>query len=206
MDCMDTYQGVTDDVLQQIRRLELDTDKNSDKHKNVKAAQDIIDRIYCRDLYTLIGEKRVKWDTETIKSGSCGKEITKKLIEADCKSSSFEIEEAVFHYGNKNEDPMSDVNFYHKKKDEKDMNRSKLYELVKGNVMKKDPEISDMLPEKFQQIYIRLYWKGSKSDDIKKQEIKDAFSRITDVQVQVKEEDEEKEITVKFADTKSYKD
>lgn len=67
MDCMDTYQGVTDDVLQQIRRLELDTDKNSDKHKNVKAAQDIIDRIYCRDLYTLIGEKRVKWDTETIK-------------------------------------------------------------------------------------------------------------------------------------------
>lgn len=68
MDCMDTYQGVTDDVLQQIRRLELDTDKTTDKHKDVKAAQDIIDRIYCRDLYKLIGEKRVKWDPESIKT------------------------------------------------------------------------------------------------------------------------------------------
>lgn len=65
---MDTYQGVTDDVLQQIRGLELVTDKNSDKYKDVKAAQDIIDRIYCRDLYKLIGEKRVKWDTESIKA------------------------------------------------------------------------------------------------------------------------------------------
>lgn len=65
---MDAYQWMTDDVLQQIRRLELDTDTTTDKHKDVKAAQDIIDRIYCRDLYKLIGEKRVKWDPESIKT------------------------------------------------------------------------------------------------------------------------------------------
>lgn len=52
---------MTDDVLQQIRRIELDTIKNANEHGDVEAAQDIIDRIYCRDLYKLIGEKRVKW-------------------------------------------------------------------------------------------------------------------------------------------------
>lgn len=55
------YQWVTDDVLQQIRRIELDTIKNAKERGDLKAAQDIIDRIYCRDLYKLIAEKRVKW-------------------------------------------------------------------------------------------------------------------------------------------------
>lgn len=68
MECMDAYQWVTDDVLQQIRRLELDTDENSVRRMDVEAAQNIIDRIYRRDLYKLIGEKRVKWDTESIKA------------------------------------------------------------------------------------------------------------------------------------------
>lgn len=37
-----------------------------------------------------------------------------------------------------------------------------------------------MFPEKFQQIYIRLYWKGSKSDgNENKQKIMDAFTKIT---------------------------
>lgn len=61
---MDAYQWVTDDVLQQIRRIELDP---SDSTGDVKASQDIIDRIYRRDLYKLIGEKRVKWVKESVK-------------------------------------------------------------------------------------------------------------------------------------------
>lgn len=37
-----------------------------------------------------------------------------------------------------------------------------------------------MFPEKFQQIYIILFWKGSKSDGTEnKQKIMDAFSKIT---------------------------
>lgn len=61
---MDAYQWVTDDVLQQIRRIELDP---SDSTGDVKASQDIIDRIYRRDLYKLIGEKRMKWVKESVK-------------------------------------------------------------------------------------------------------------------------------------------
>lgn len=55
---MDAYQWVTDDVLQQIRRID---------STGVKASRDIINRIYRRDLYKLIGEKRVKWVKESEK-------------------------------------------------------------------------------------------------------------------------------------------
>lgn len=54
---MDAYLWVTDDVLHQIRRLKPDRDSD------LKDAQEIINRIYCRKLYTLIGEKSVKWST-----------------------------------------------------------------------------------------------------------------------------------------------
>lgn len=64
MECMNAYQWVTDDVLQQISRLEHDPNDKTDGRSD---AQDIIDRIYCRDLYKLIGEKRVKWEKESIK-------------------------------------------------------------------------------------------------------------------------------------------
>lgn len=62
---MDAYQWVTDDVLQQIRRIELDLIEEN--YGNVKDSQHIIDRIYRRDLYKLIGEKRVKWVKESVK-------------------------------------------------------------------------------------------------------------------------------------------
>lgn len=70
MECMDAYQWVTDDVLQQIRRIELKPKDSSDNPINVKDVEDsqnIIDRIYRRDLYKLIGEKRVKWTQESAK-------------------------------------------------------------------------------------------------------------------------------------------
>lgn len=64
---MDAYQWVTDDVLQQIRRIELDLIESHENCGNVKDSQHIIDRIYRRDLYKLIGEKRVKWVKESVK-------------------------------------------------------------------------------------------------------------------------------------------
>lgn len=64
---MDAYQWVTDDVLQQIRRIELDLIESPENNGNVKDSQHIIDRIYRRDLYKLIGEKRVKWVKESVK-------------------------------------------------------------------------------------------------------------------------------------------
>lgn len=41
-------------------------------------------------------------------------------------------------------------------------------------------EISDMLPSKFEQKYIRLYWKGKaiKTDESKRKKLINAFSRI----------------------------
>lgn len=57
---MDAYLWVTDDVLHQIRRLKPDG-PNGDS--DLEDAQKIIKRIYCRELYTLIGEKSVKWST-----------------------------------------------------------------------------------------------------------------------------------------------
>lgn len=58
---MDAYLCVTDEVLQQIRCLKPATTKKSKEDKDLEDAQKIINRIYCRDLYKLIGEKRVKW-------------------------------------------------------------------------------------------------------------------------------------------------
>lgn len=60
---MDAYLWVTDDILQQIRRF--DPKNNPYESCDLEAAHVIIDRIYCRDLYILIGEKRVKWDKDS---------------------------------------------------------------------------------------------------------------------------------------------
>lgn len=62
---MDAYLWVTDDVLQQIRRIDVTPITNPDNRRELQDAQNIIDRIYRRDLYKLIGEKRVIWSNET---------------------------------------------------------------------------------------------------------------------------------------------
>lgn len=62
---MDAYLWVTDDVLQQIRRIDLTTITNPENHRKLQDAQDIIDRIYRRDLYKSIGEKRVVWSEDS---------------------------------------------------------------------------------------------------------------------------------------------
>lgn len=63
---MDAYLWVTDDVLQQIRRIDETTINDDENRKNLRVAQNIIDRIYRRDLYTLIGEKRVIWSEDSM--------------------------------------------------------------------------------------------------------------------------------------------
>lgn len=63
---MDAYLWVTDDVLQQIRRIDVTPITNPDNRRELQDAQNIIDRIYRRDLYKLIGEKRVIWNDESI--------------------------------------------------------------------------------------------------------------------------------------------
>lgn len=56
---IETYLWVTDDVLNQIRTL------NPEDNDEIKKAQQIVNRIYCRDFYKRIGEKRVKWKDDS---------------------------------------------------------------------------------------------------------------------------------------------
>lgn len=56
---MTAYLWVTDDILTQIRTL------NPVGNEKIDKAQKIVDRIYRRDFYKVIGEKRVKWKDES---------------------------------------------------------------------------------------------------------------------------------------------
>lgn len=232
---MDAYQWVTDDVLQQIRRIELDP---SDSTGDVKASQDIIDRIYRRDLYKLIGEKRVKWVKESVKNiaekltslvnsleqsetktakyletlddlkqsetktsamywethedleqskietarlrkvidvmlktdqvpeaktliqnGSLKDYVAKKLSYKQVPEALYEIDVVEFSYGSGRDNPMKKVKFHKKIAGIPQQNTSTYhYESVSSEDM--DEKKSDMFPTTFEQIYVRLYWKG----------------------------------------------
>lgn len=52
---MDAYLWVTDDVLHKIKTLD------GERDAKIKKAKHIVDRIERRDLYKMIGEKRVVW-------------------------------------------------------------------------------------------------------------------------------------------------
>lgn len=62
---MEAYLWVTDDVLNQIRFLDCEG------NDNIRKAQQIIDRIYRRDLYKLVGEKRIKCMDGPVSSVCC---------------------------------------------------------------------------------------------------------------------------------------
>ncbi|XP_078310155.1 uncharacterized protein LOC111136964 [Crassostrea virginica] len=65
------------------------------------------------------------------------------------KNPGYQTEIVTFNYGNKDESPLDNVKFYEKDKSAK----------------LEENEISAMLPTKFEQVYIRLYWKGKKTED-----------------------------------------
>lgn len=248
---MDAYQWVTDDVLQQIRRIELDLIEEN--YGNVKDSQHIIDRIYRRDLYKLIGEKRVKWVKESVKNiaeklttlvnslarsktetatlkntidkkgktagdmknlndlemetaklndaidtilktdqvpeaktliqnGSLKDYIAKKLSPKDVPEALYEIEVVEFSYGSGRDNPMEKVKFHKKKASQQNTStdQSTQYESVSSKDM--DEKKSDMFPTTFEQIYVRLYWKGdcenTKQHPERKKKLRDAFLAI----------------------------
>ena len=59
---MNAYLRVTDEVLHQIRIIELPTPGKEDtEKKDLYDAKRILDRIDCRDLYRLVGENKITW-------------------------------------------------------------------------------------------------------------------------------------------------
>lgn len=168
VECMDAYLWVTDDVLHQIRRLKSER-PNGDS--DLEDAQKIINRIYCRELYTLIGEKSFKWSTvpELIPKGTLKEEMAKKISSDENDRKQFEIEVVEFHYGAGRTNPMEKVKFHSKEFDE--TSKRTQYR----SIDMKDKK-SDMMPTTFEQIYLRLYWKGS--DQAVKQKLQKAFFDI----------------------------
>lgn len=156
---MDTYLWVTDDVLHQIKTLDGDSDAK------IKEAKKIISRIEDRDLYKMIGEKRVIWIKKNEPSSARiqTKEDLKKWMESELKNEVekhlFEIQVVAFDYGNGDTNPMKNVKFYQKVKSE-NPGEEKIQ-----SVDMDETEISAMLPSIFEKIYARLYWKGSRYDN-----------------------------------------
>lgn len=194
---MEAYLWVTDDVLNQIRTL------NADGNKKIKKAQEIVDRIYHRDFYKVIGEKRVKWKDE---SKPTPKISLKKWMEEKLTTDKelFEIQEVVFHYGSGKTNPMNDVKLHRNIKEaswkengtehcnEDKGNKSTISKRILPAVMTND-EISDMLPTKFQQSYLRLIWKGDTSAE--------SYRNILMEFSEIKEYEIGKDIKVDFIDT-----
>lgn len=168
MDDMDAYLWVTDDVLHQIKTLDRDQDEN------IKKAKEIVERIERRDFFKLIGEKKVINENANRSWGDLKKSMEMELEDKDIhfeKEDLFEIQPVEFNYGNKDKNPMNNVKLYQKVK------RKKMK--VEKAVMTQK-EISDMLPNKFEQMYIRLYWKGgaNRRDESKRKKLIHVFSRI----------------------------
>lgn len=194
IDDIDAYLWVTDNVIHQIKAHDGDSD-------DIREAKQIIKNIESRTLYKMIGEKRVEME-KTIGSSNDPEAITTSMTEILVakgieRSSPFEIQVAKFNYGNGNNNPMDNVKLYEKdkseskneKKDDDDSDTpdnqdedSHLFDKNENNVKAemKDNEVSCMLPVSFEQLYIRLYWKGN-LDDSKVTQIKDKFSEIKEL-------------------------
>lgn len=166
---MDAYLCVTDDVLHQIKAL--DSDKSA-----IRKAKDIVERIERRDFFKLIAEKKVIRGNANLSWGDLKKSMERELKNKGIDFQSedlFDLEPVEFSYGNKDKNPMTNVKLY-RKLERKNMK----VEYIKA-VMTPE-ETSDMLPSKFNQMYIRLYWKGKdiKADESKRNKLKNVFSKI----------------------------
>ncbi|XP_056004548.1 deoxynucleoside triphosphate triphosphohydrolase SAMHD1-like isoform X2 [Ostrea edulis] len=174
-DDMDAYIWVTDDVFHHIRTLSGDNAK-------IKKAQKILDRIFTRDLYKLIGEKKVEFvekrmDEKDVKQWM--EERLRRDLNQD-ERDMFEIQKLVLNYGDKDRNPMDAVKFYGRNKE--------------PYIYKKE-EMSLMMPSTFQQIYVQLFWKGSRDENT---ELK---KRIRSTFWEIQKYPEEGEVVAEFVNT-----
>lgn len=183
IDDMNAYLCVTDNVLHQIKEF----GDSENQPEGIRKAQEIIKRIESRKLYKMIAEKRVIFGSSKDQMAITTSMKKRLLTDGKVDSSSFEIQVAVFSYGNDNKNPMDNVKLYEKVKSESKDEEKK----TEDNVMDKNEtlvsaemkntEKSCMLPASFEQMYIRLYWKWSE-DDPSVTQIKDTFSKIKELQ------------------------
>ena len=58
---MKAYLWVTDEVLHQIRTIELPANSEEGTKTDINDAKEILNRIHRRDLYRLVGENKITW-------------------------------------------------------------------------------------------------------------------------------------------------
>jgi hypothetical protein len=139
---MEEYAKLTDSIFYEIIR-------SSDQDENTKKAQEILRRIQRRELYKFCGETQ-----PTSKLDISALEVAEEIVSFDNDLSRDELFVAIveIHFGMKEKDPVESVVFYNK-------NFNKAIQLRKNIV-------SEMLPQKFCEQYVRVYGKNLKQSSI----------------------------------------
>lgn len=139
---MKEYSTLTDSVLYEILRCKEPDEKT-------KRAKELIQRIQCRDLYKFCGETQ---PTPKVEYGALeiGEEISS--FNDDLQTNDIFVSVVEIHFGMKHKDPVDSIVFFNK-------------ELNKAIQLRKNV-VSEMLPQKFIEQYIRVYAKNSRQKDL----------------------------------------
>ncbi|XP_036455040.1 deoxynucleoside triphosphate triphosphohydrolase SAMHD1-like [Colossoma macropomum] len=153
VDDPETYMYLTDDILQQILR---------SPDENLRTAQDIIRRILKRDLYKFIGgkifdpaklkhlmknEKEWKEELLTEKLNAWLRKVKEVNGDQQLKAVDFKVLPINFNYGMEEKNPIDALRFYRRDKPDISIQLSK-------------DEVSYLLPEKFAEIKVMVFYKG----------------------------------------------
>ncbi|XP_041860291.1 deoxynucleoside triphosphate triphosphohydrolase SAMHD1-like [Melanotaenia boesemani] len=137
---MEAYTKLTDQVLEKI----INPDSNQ---PDLEEANKIVQRIFSRKLYKFLGEAKlgVQMEKEQLKATieSLKQELRKG--EGPPEQNIFEVVVVSVDYGMKDKDPMEKTYFYRKSDYEKAVPKHK---------------VSKLLPERFSEQVIRVYWKS----------------------------------------------
>lgn len=139
---MEEYAKLTDSIFYEIIR-------SKDQDESTKKAQEIVRRIQRRELYKFCGETQ-----PTTKLDIGALEVAEEIASFDSDLSPDELFISIIeiHFGMKEKDPVESVVFYNK-------NFNKAVQLRKNIV-------SEMLPQKFSEQYVRVYGKNLKQSSI----------------------------------------
>ena len=139
---MERYTDLTDSVMYDILR-------NVSGHTNVDEAQELLRRIQRRDLYKFCGQTQpgseVEWKENEIAQRLAS------LSEGELEADDVFVSIVNIHFGMKHKDPVDAVVFYNKS-----------YQPLK---VRKE-QVSQMLPQKFHERYVRVYAKSREDSEL----------------------------------------
>ena len=139
---MEEYSKLTDSIFYEILR-------SKDDDESTKKAKEIILRIQRRELYKFCGETQ---PSPKLEIGAL--EIAEEIASFDCNLNPEELYISVVEisFGKKEKDPVESVVFYNK-------NFNKAVQI-------RQHIVSEMLPQKFSEQYVRVYGKNVKQSSI----------------------------------------